>query len=132
MKPIWGRTRGGEWYQVESYTDRDKPLVIGRAIGEPGYCIYHVKSGGSVVTRPKLNELRPMLPKLLKLKGVDWALPFDTLSQRVNLTAKVRDIIGGSEGLHVSERALHVCHDDCPVICQDRRPNTKSEMAAAS
>jgi hypothetical protein len=105
MKPIWGRTRGGEWHQVESYSDRDRPLVIGRAIGEPGYCIYHVKSGGSVVTRPKLVELRPLLPKLLKLK-IDWALPFDTLSQRCDLAAKVRPIIGGDESLHVNERAV--------------------------
>jgi hypothetical protein len=79
MKPIWGRDRNQNWHQVESYTDRDKPLVIGKAIGEPGYCIYHVKSGGSVVTRPKLADLRPMLPKLLKLRGIDWSADFSTI-----------------------------------------------------
>lgn len=104
-KAIWGRTRGGEWRQVVAYTDPHKPLVLGKAINEPGYCIYHVKSGGSVVTRPKLAELRPLLSKLLAMKGIDWGQDFGTLGARADLAARVQLIVGG-ERLHVNERAL--------------------------
>lgn len=91
-RTIRGRTAGGDWHELQANTSTKVPLVIAHAINAPGFYIYHQPSGGGIVHRSKVRELRPLLYALLAT-DIDWAQPLDTLSARSKVGEVVRRVV---------------------------------------